>query len=123
MLKALPLNTKEREQSDMADLEILGSISFDLKINKESEIKNAFVSLVSKLGTREFLEEYSILYSKILVIHKEKSNSLFHPCVSELEFEHSIEEESSSTPEEVSTVLDSCILKEISISTDYVNKI
>ncbi|OAG29987.1 hypothetical protein NEDG_01534 [Nematocida displodere] len=72
MLPAPALHSKEREQSDMADLEILGSISFDLEINKDEAIKNSFISLVEKLGTKDFLEEYGALYKKILAVQKRK---------------------------------------------------
>ncbi|KAI5179629.1 hypothetical protein NEOKW01_0092 [Nematocida sp. AWRm80] len=72
MIYTAPQYTKERERSDMADLEVLGSISFDLNINKDESIKKAFISLVGKLGTREFLEEYSQLYTTLLRISSER---------------------------------------------------
>ncbi|KAI5192561.1 hypothetical protein NECID01_1993 [Nematocida sp. AWRm77] len=73
MLKALPLFSKSREQSDMDDLEILGSISFDLGVTKDEKIKQAFVSLVEKLGTEEFLQEYAELYSSLLSIARRRA--------------------------------------------------
>ncbi|KAI5160135.1 hypothetical protein NEAUS03_0903 [Nematocida ausubeli] len=122
MLKALPLYTKEREKSDMADLEVLGSISFDLHINKNEEIKNAFVSLVAKLGTMEFLEEYCALYNKIMQIYKGRGASLYHEGLPEFAFEsETTKEKPSEMP--IDQLLDSCVLlQEISISTGYINK-
>ncbi|KAH9387023.1 uncharacterized protein NEMAJ01_1919 [Nematocida major] len=116
MLESAPLYTKEREKSDMADLEVLGSLSFDLSINKDEKIKEAFVSLVSKLGTKEFMLEYSALYSKILAIHERRRNCMCSEPVESL-FSLEIEE-----PEHSTNPLETCILNEISISTDYVNK-
>lgn len=68
MIPAPRMYTKERERSDLEDLEVLGSISFDLEINKEEEIKASFVSLVGKLGSELFLHEYAALYKKLLVL-------------------------------------------------------
>jgi len=75
MLKIPPILTKKREKSDMEDLEVLGHIAFDLKINKDEAIKKAFMSLVGKLGRKEFLEEYSDLYTHILKISEEARKS------------------------------------------------
>ncbi|KAI5185811.1 hypothetical protein NEHOM01_1088 [Nematocida homosporus] len=75
MLWVPALKTKKRETSDMEDLEVLGSIAFDLQINKEDRIKKAFVSLVDKLGTPEFLPEYSELYQYILTLAKVKEQA------------------------------------------------
>lgn len=68
MIPAPRMYTKERERSDLEDLEVLGSISFDLEINKEEEIKASFVSLVGKLGSELFLHEYAELYKKLLAL-------------------------------------------------------
>lgn len=67
MLLSPPLLSKPREIEDMEDLEVLGSISFDLNLTKNPPIKDAFISLVSKLGTRDFLREYSLLYQELLL--------------------------------------------------------
>lgn len=124
MLRTYGLNTLEREKSDMADLEVLGSISFDLKINKKEEIKRAFISLVSKLGTQGFLEEYSVLYTKILAVRMSRESSLFSADIPELNTENIPEEECILPGKETqTTVLETSILREISISTDHVNKI
>lgn len=124
MLKAHRLYTTEREKSDMADLEILGSISFDLEINKKDEIKKAFVSLVSKLGTKEFLEEYSTLYNTILTVRTERENSLFSIEIPDLDIEDIPEDDYIiGESKEPNKILETTILKEISISTDHVNKI
>lgn len=123
MLSGFKLNTEEREKSDMADLEILGSITFDLEINKKEEIKGAFISLVSKLGTKEFLEEYGILYTKILAIKVQRDCSLFSTEIPDLNIESTSEEECTVENSKSSTVLETSILREISISTDHVNKI
>ncbi|OAG32863.1 hypothetical protein NEIG_01742 [Nematocida sp. ERTm5] len=122
MLKTRPLYTKEREKSDMADLEILGGISFDLHINKDEEIKNSFVSLVGKLGTREFLEEYCVLYSRIMAIRNERGQSIYYADIPQFAFEQESVEDYISEPA-TQSLLDSCtLLQEISISSDYVNK-
>ena len=76
MIVPYRMYSKQREQSDMEELEILGSITFDLQINKEECVKKAFQSLVQKLGTKEFTYEYSVLYMLIVRVaeHKRKND-------------------------------------------------
>ncbi|KAI5171002.1 hypothetical protein NEFER03_0404 [Nematocida sp. LUAm3] len=72
MLLSSSLLSRSREIEDMEDLEVLGSISFDLHLTKSQVIKDSFVSLVSKLGTKEFLQEYALLYKELLFHSEEK---------------------------------------------------
>lgn len=118
MLRVSSLYTKEREKSDMDDLEILGSITFDLQINKDEAVKKAFVSLVSKLGTQEFLQEYSLLYSKIVSISRANKCKIFPDIIEEAFILTELQEEK----EKYSSPLESSILNEISISTSSIEK-
>lgn len=115
MLHTPPLYTNERKKSDMEDLEMLGSITFDLKMNKEKKIKNSFISLVSKLGTKEFLLEYTELYKTILARAEERKEEcmLFSNYIPTEAPLMPIPNDSSIFP----SILDTDIFSKISISS------
>lgn len=112
MFKTCPFGTKAREQSDMEDLEVLGSISFDLGVAKEAPIKQAFISLVDKLGTPEFLAEYRELHRFLLsTAQKQAVREIL-----DLEDVEGVHELAGSGAEEAPEQAPSFFLQEISIS-------
>jgi hypothetical protein len=81
-----PLSYSARKAADMEDLELLGELAFDLEINSKQEIKEAFIRLVSLLGTERFIEEYLVLYNAIREVSEEKRRIAAYEDIAGIEF-------------------------------------
>jgi hypothetical protein len=90
MIAPPKLNTEERFEYDILDLELLGHVAIDLNVHCHPVIKRLFTVLFQRAGNRGFPENYTILY-KLLFSIKNQIYPTRDPVSDELWFESIID--------------------------------
>lgn len=121
MLASPGLYTPGRVDADMADLEVLGGLTFDLEINRDQGIRDAFVRLVGVLGTERFIEGYVLLYRKILDVLDKRAWLDSYREITGGAYLQEVDVSYSAAPE-WEDLLDEGAFKEIWVSDKYVEQ-